>query len=78
MIAGYGPFTLTEEDARELVSLAMVIASSVSLMEKDVKFTEKLLKHCAETYADPDSITVSGIDESFTLSSSTKCIGGLQ
>lgn len=77
MIAGYGPFTLTEEDARELVSLAMVVASSISLMEKDVKFAEKLLKHCAETYTDPDSISISG-DESFTLSSSTKCIGGLQ
>ena len=43
LIAGYGPFSMSEDEVRSLVSIAMMMASTISLMEEDEKFTEKRL-----------------------------------
>lgn len=79
MISGYGPFTMKEDDVRELISMAMLMASSVSLMEKDEKFTEKLMTHCAEVYTDPNDIAFDDdVDSDFKLTTATRCVGGMQ
>ena len=82
LISGFGPFTLPEENVRELISLAMLLASTVALMEKDVTYTEKLMKVCADLYGSGDDIDINELnsvnDDSFVLSSTTKTFGGMQ
>ena len=63
---------------RELVSMAMLMSSTLSIMEEDAAFTERAMIRCAEIYADPDSITDADIDDDFSLSANTRCVGGLQ
>ncbi len=69
---------MSEDEVRSMVSLAMMMSSTLSLMEEDVSFTERVMKRCAEIYVDPDSIMVENIDDDFKLLSSTKCVGGVQ
>jgi hypothetical protein len=82
LISGFGPFTLPEENVREMISLAMLLASSVSLIEKDVTYAEKLFKECSTLYCSPNDIDINELnnvtDESFMLSSTTKTFGGMQ
>jgi len=82
LISGFGPFTLPEQNVRELISMAMLLASAVALMEKDVKYTEKLMKVCADLYGSGDDIDINELnsvnDDSFVLSSTTKTFGGMQ
>ena len=82
LISGFGPFTLPEENVREMISLAMLMASTVALMEKDVTFAEKLMKECSNLYCSPGDIDINELnnvkDESFSLSSTTKTFGGMQ
>lgn len=69
---------MSEDDVRSMVSIAMMMASTLSLMEEDVALTERVMKRCAEIYADPDSIMVEDINDDFKLLSTTKCVGGVQ
>lgn len=78
LISGYGPFTMSEDEVRELISMAMLMASSVSLMEKDEKFTETLMTHCAEVYTDPSDIAIDDVDDDFKLTAGTRYVGGMQ
>jgi hypothetical protein len=82
LISGFGPFTLPEENVRELISLAMLLASSVALMEKDATYAEKLMKECIELYGGANDIDINELnnvnDDSFMLSSTTKTFGGMQ
>lgn len=76
LIAGYGPFSITEDSVRDLVGMAMLIASAVPMMESSVDFTEKLMEMCQKVYGEPDDVinnSVSGV-----LTSDTKCYGGMQ
>ena len=76
LIAGYGPFSITEENVRELVSMAMIIASAVPMMESSTEFTEKLMEMCQKIYGEPDDVinsVATGV-----LASDTKCYGGMQ
>lgn len=69
---------MAEDEVRSMVSIAMMMASTISLMEEDVKLTEKVMERCAQIYTDPDDIMTSDVDDSFTLLSTTKCVGGMQ
>lgn len=76
LIAGYGPFSITEDNVRELVSMAMIIASAVPMMESSIDFTEKLMEMCQKIYGEPDDVIGSSV--SGVLASDTKCYGGMQ
>lgn len=82
LISGFGPFTLPEENVREMVSLAMLLASAVALMEKDASFAEKLMGECASLYGSANDIDINELnsvnDDSFVLSNTTKTFGGMQ
>ena len=78
LIAGYGPFNMSEDEVRSLVSIAMMMASTISLMEEDVKLTERIMERCAQIYVEPEEVMKEDIDNTFTLLSSTKCVGGMQ
>ena len=78
MIAGYGPFSMSEDEVRSLVSIAMMMASTISLMEEDVKLTERIMERCAQIYVEPEEVMKEDIDNTFTLLSTTKCVGGMQ
>lgn len=76
LIAGYGPFSMSEDNVRELVSMAMLIASAVPMMESSVEFTEKLMEMCHRVYGSPEDVINSSV--SGVLTNDTKCYGGLQ
>lgn len=76
IIGGYGPVTMPEDSMRDLVSMAMLIATAVPMMEQDIKFTEKMMEMCMKVYGDPDDVMISNVDGSLTIN--TKCIGGMQ
>jgi hypothetical protein len=78
VIAGIGPVTMPEESMRELVSMAMLIATAVPVMEKDAKFTERLMTECAEHYGEADDVMTSDVDNDFVLTAHTKTVGGMQ
>lgn len=69
---------MSEDEVRSLVSIAMMMASTISLMEEDEKFTEKVMERCAQIYVEPEEVMKEDIDNTFTLLSSTKCVGGMQ
>ena len=76
IIGGYGPVTMPEDAMRDLVSTAMLLATSVPLMEQDIKYTEKLMALCMKVYGDADDVMISTIDGDFSIN--TKCVGGMQ
>ena len=78
IIAGVGPVSIPEDNMRDIVGMAMIMAASVPAMEEDVNITEKLMTKCAEVYGDADDVMLSGIDEEHSLTASTKCVGGIQ
>ena len=83
LISGFGPFTLPEENVRELISIAMLLASTISLMEKDVSFAERLMEECSRLYCSPQDIDINELnnnfnDKDFVLSSASKTYGSLQ
>lgn len=69
VISGYGPFTISMDDVQGLVTMAMMMASTVSLMEESEEFAQKVMIRCAEIY---------GQSNEKVLSMSTKCVGGVQ
>lgn len=76
IIGGYGPVTMPEDAMRDLVSMAMLLATSVPLMEQDIKFTEKLMELCMKVYGEADDVMLSNVDGDFSIN--TKCVGGMQ
>lgn len=81
IIAGFGPVTMPEDSMRDLVGMAMLIATTVPMMEKDEKLTEQVMTACAEYYGDPDNVMVDSddvADDGFVLSADTKTVGDMQ
>lgn len=76
IIGGYGPVTLSEDSMRELVSMAMLMATSIPMMEQDVNFTERLMELCMKVYGDADDVMMSDVDGDFNIE--TKCVGSMQ
>lgn len=81
LIAGIGPATIAEDSIRELISMAMMIATTIPLMEKDVEFTEKVMTECAKLYGDADDVEIRNMIESEDnniLTLNSKTVGGIQ
>lgn len=81
LISGIGPTTMPEENIRELVSMGMLIATTIPMMETDVEFTEKIMIECAKFYGEASDIDLQNMlepDKGMTLTINSKTIGGMQ
>lgn len=80
IIGGFGPVTMPADSIRDLVSMAMLIATTVQMMEKDVDLTERIMAECAEYYGEADDIidNLNDTNDEFVLTVHTKTIGGMQ
>ena len=82
LIAGIGPVTLPENNIRELISMAMLVATTIPMMENDSELTEKIMIECAKVYGDADDVDIQNMIDSveggssFTINSKT--VGGMQ
>ena len=81
LISGFGPVTMPPESIRELISMAMLIATIVPMMEQDEKLTEQVMEACAKYYGEPDAVVVDDntvIDDDYMLTQWSKTVGGMQ
>jgi len=82
LIAGIGPITMPEGSIRELVSMAMLVATTIPMMEKDVDLTEKIMIECAKLYGDADDVDIQnmidGTENSSSFTINSKTVGGMQ
>ena len=82
MLTAIGPLSISVEDAQKLLSAALMIASTASLMEIDTEVAEKVRAHCEVTLGIPDEETIipniTAFDTSFTLTEDTPTSGGVQ
>ena len=79
MISGVGPVTMSEEDFGSLVHVAMVIATSVQLIDEDPALAERFLTAVRERYNQSAIEELDDVkDAEFVLSKYTKTIGGVQ
>ena len=79
-ITGAGPVTITEENTRDLISMAMLVATTISMMEEDVDLTEKIMTECAKLYGDADDVDIQNMiatEEGLSLTVNSKTIGGV-
>jgi hypothetical protein len=79
MISGVGPVTMSEEEFASLVHIAMVIATSVQLIDEDPALAERFLDKVKEQYNQSAFEELDDVkDAEFVLSKYTKTIGGVQ
>jgi hypothetical protein len=79
MISGVGPVTMSEEDFASLVHIAMVIATSVQLIDEDPTLADRFLAKVKERYNQSAIEELEDVkDAEFVLSKYTKTIGGVQ
>ena len=79
-ITGAGPVTITEENTRDLISMAMLVATTISMMEEDVDLTEKIMTECAKLYGDADDVDIQNMiatEEGLSLTVNSKTVGGV-
>lgn len=72
LISAFGPATLHQEVFEELVSVAMLAATSISYLEKNQILADEIIKHGEENLKESLSAEVD-----FILSSNTKTYGGV-
>lgn len=80
-ITGAGPITISEENIRDLISMAMLVATTIPMMEEDVDLTEKIMTECSKLYGDADDVdiqTMIATEEGLTLTVNSKTVGGMQ
>jgi len=81
LITGIGPATMPEDNIRELISMAMLVATTIPMMEGDVDLTEKIMVECAKLYGEADDIDIEKMmvsDTGMTLTINSKTFGGMQ
>jgi hypothetical protein len=81
LITGIGPASMPEESIRELVSMAMMLATTVSMMEVDTALTDRIMTECSKLYGDVDDVDLVRLtkeDDGLTLTATSKTIGGMQ
>jgi hypothetical protein len=79
-ITGAGPVTITEENTRDLISMAMLVATTISMMEEDVDLTEKIMTECTKLYGDADDVDIQNMiatEEGLSLTVNSKTVGGV-
>lgn len=81
-ITGAGPVTISEDNIRDLISTAMLVATTISMMEEDVDLTEKIMIECAKLYGDADDVDIQnmidGTENSSSFTINSKTVGGIQ
>lgn len=79
MISGVGPVTMSEEDFASLIHIAVVIATSVQLIDEDPALADRFLDKVKERYNQSALEELDDVkDAEFVLSKYTKTIGGVQ
>lgn len=81
LIAGIGPVTVPEEETRELISMAMLLATVIPMMEQDVSLTERIMIECAKIYGDADDVDIRQMTAKTTLAlltETSETVGGMQ
>ena len=81
LIAGVGPATVPEEETRELISMAMLLATVIPMMEQDVALTERIMIECAKLYGDADDVDLKRLTTKiaeFLLTETSETVGGMQ
>ena len=79
MISGVGPVTMSEEDFSSLIRIAMIIATSVQLIDEDPTLADRFLEKVKERYNQSALEELDDVkDAEFVLSKYTKTIGGVQ
>jgi hypothetical protein len=79
MISGVGPVSMSEEDFGSLVHIAVVIATSVELIDEDPSLADRFLTRVKERYNQSAIDELNDVkDAEFVLSKYTKTIGGVQ
>lgn len=80
MVCVVGPVKLAEEDMQDMVGIATLMATTVSIMEEDKAFTERVMKKCDEIYEEGkfDIGSEKTVDKTHVLTSYSKTVGGMQ
>lgn len=79
-ITGAGPVTISEENTRDLISMAMLVATTISMMEEDVDLTEKIMTECTKLYGDADDVDIQSMtsaEDGLSLTINSKTVGGV-
>lgn len=81
LVSGYGPLTISRDDADNLIGMAMILAATVQYMQEDEKLADKLVAYCGKVFADVGDFAYNPDHDSFsdgTFTINTKTVGGMQ
>jgi hypothetical protein len=81
LVSGFGPLTISQDDADNLIGMAMILAATVQYMQEDDKLADKLVEYCGKVFADVGDFLYNSDHDSFSDGSftvDTKTVGGMQ
>jgi hypothetical protein len=81
LVSGYGPLTISRDDADNLIGMAMILAATVQYMQEDDKLANKLVEYCGKVFADVGDFAYNPDHDSFgdgSFTVDTKTVGGMQ
>ena len=81
LVSGFGPLTISRDDADNLIGMAMILASVIPHMEQDAALADKLVEYCGKCFADVGDFAYNPDHDSFgdgSFTIDTKTIGGMQ
>lgn len=81
LVSGFGPLTISREDADNLIGMAMILAATVQYMQEDDKLADKLVAYCGKVFADVGDFAYNPDHDSFNdgiFTVDTKTVGGMQ
>ena len=81
LVSGYGPLTISQDDADNLIGMAMILAATVQYMQEDDKLADKLVAYCGKVFADVGDFAYNPDHDSFSdgiFTVDTKTVGGMQ
>lgn len=81
LVSGFGPLTISREDADNLIGMAMILAATVQYMQEDDKLADKLVAYCGKVFANVGDFAYNPDHDSFSdgiFTVDTKTVGGMQ
>ena len=81
LVSGFGPLTISQDDADNLIGMAMILAATVQYMQEDDKLADKLVEYCGKVFADVGDFSYNPDHDSFNdgiFTVDTKTVGGMQ
>ena len=81
LVSGFGPLTISRDDADNLIGMAMILAATVQYMQEDDKLADKLVEYCGKVFADVGDFSYNPDHDSFNdgiFTVDTKTVGGMQ